>query len=139
MLKHELIIANDINELNRLSTFLQDVCNEWGLDNELLFKLNLVSEEIISNIILYGYGTSRKGENIHFKIIHEDDRIIICVTDWGKEFNPLNVPMPDDLDKQAEERKIGGLGLYFIRKLMDEVVYKYENKQNILCLTKNIS
>ena len=71
MLKHELIIANDINELNRLATFLQDVCNEWGLDNELLFKLNLVSEEIISNIILYGYGNSRKGENIHFKIIQK--------------------------------------------------------------------
>ena len=129
----------DIEELNRLAYFLGEVAENWGLTRDLLLKINLVSEEVISNIILYGYEKINPLEVIHYTIQMEDNRITICITDNGMEFDPLSAPIPDDLDKPASERKIGGLGVYFIRQLMDEVTYKYEQGQNILCLKKNIS
>ena len=64
--------------------------------------------------------------------------ITMCIEDDAKEFNPLNIPEPDHLDKPLEHRRIGGLGIHFVKKIMDKIEYKRNNNKNILILTKNI-
>lgn len=138
-MKYEMTVSNDIKELQQIHTFLEEVAAKWDITQELLFQLNLVVEETVSNIILYGYDEPKGKEIIHIEITKEGHLIKIVITDNGKAFNPLSIPPPDDLDKDAQDRHIGGLGVYFIRKLMDEVAYRREQDRNILILSKNIS
>lgn len=138
MLKREISILNDLGELARLNAFLEETALNWGLSNDLLFYLNLVAEEVVSNIILYGFENNRSEEKIRIELEFSQGELKICVTDHGIEFNPLKVPPPDDLDKPLSERNIGGMGIYFVRQLMDQVEYHRENDCNILILIKKI-
>jgi len=138
MLKREISILNDLGELARLTAFLEETALDWGFSNDLLFHLNLVAEEVVSNIILYGFENNRSEEKIRIELEFSQGELKICVTDHGIEFNPMKVPPPDDLDKPLSERNIGGLGVYFVRQLMDQVEYHRENDCNILILIKKI-
>ena len=138
MLKREISIKNDLRELERLTAFLEDVASEWHFSDDLLFHLNLVAEEIVSNIILHGLISTETEEHILLELSFSQGELNMCVTDHGIEFNPMSVPPPDDLDKPASERNIGGLGVYFVRQLMDKVEYQREDNSNILMLTKKI-
>jgi len=137
-MKHKISIHNNMSELERLNAFLEMTGAEWDIAPELLFQLNLASEEVVSNIIRYGYKTKTARDNILVELALGDNHLKISFTDHGAEFNPLQVPPPDDLDKPARERKAGGLGIYLIRNLMDEVDYQRVNDCNILILTKKI-
>lgn len=139
MLKREISIQNDPHELERLTVFLEEAAADWGLSKDLLFNLNLVAEEVVSNIILYGFKDNPTEETILIELFYRQGELKICVTDHGMEFNPLTIPPPDDLDKPVSERNIGGLGVYFVRQLMDKVEYHREDNSNILILTKKIS
>ena len=138
MLKHEISIQNDLRELGRLTAFLEEAAAAWGFSNDLLFHLNLVAEEVVSNIILYGFNNSLAEENILVELSFGQGELKMRVTDHGIEFNPLKVPPPDDLDKPVSERKIGGLGVFFVRQLMDQVEYHRIGDCNVLILTKKI-
>ncbi len=138
MLKREVSIKNDLRELKNLTAFLEDAAAEWHFSNDLLFQLNLVAEEVISNIILYGFKNDQTEENIRVELLFTQGELKMRVTDHGIEFNPLTLPPPDDLDKPASERNIGGLGVYIIRQIMDEVEYHRDDNSNILILTKKI-
>jgi serine/threonine-protein kinase RsbW len=139
MVKREISLQNDLGELNRLNAFMEAAAAEWKLNDELLFQLNLVAEEVVSNIILHGLKNIRKNENILVELSFGQGELKMCITDHGMEFNPLTVPPPDDLDKPASERQIGGLGIYFIRQFMDNVEYYRENHCNVLILIKKVS
>ena len=66
----------------------------------------------------------------------EGKRLMIQIMDWGIAFDPLSLPEPD-IEAPIEERKIGGLGIYMMRNIMDEVLYKREGDRNILTLVKH--
>ena len=100
------------------------------------FQLKLASEEILVNIINYGYpGTSGAIELLITP--KPNDGLEMVVMDWGIEFNPLSLPTPK-VCGSFEDRKIGGLGVYLVRKVMDEVSYKREDGKNILTVVKKI-
>jgi serine/threonine-protein kinase RsbW len=138
MVKREISIQNDLGELKRLTAFMEEAAAEWNFSNDLLFQLNLVAEEVISNIILYGFKNDQTDEKIQVELSFIQGELKMSVTDHGIEFNPLTLPPPDDLDKPASERNIGGLGVYIIRQIMDEVEYHRDDNSNILILTKKI-
>jgi anti-sigma regulatory factor (Ser/Thr protein kinase) len=97
----------------------------------------VVLEELITNTIFYAYRDKKK-HDITIDFMLENDTLRIRLEDDGMEFNPLLSDEPEDLDKPVEDRKIGGLGIHFVKKLMDNVDYhRYENK-NILTLIKKI-
>jgi serine/threonine-protein kinase RsbW len=139
MVKREISLQNNLGELKRLTAFMEEAATEWNLNFELLFQLNLVAEEAVSNIILHGLQDIRKMENILVELSFGQGELSMRITDHGMEFNPLTVPPPDDLDKPASERQIGGLGIYFMRQFMDNVEYYRENHCNVLILTKKVS
>lgn len=138
MLKSHLTIKNQLPELEKLAEFIDSLAVEWQLEDETRFHLNMVLEEVVSNIIFYGYDDKNQEDTIGFDLEKNGESVVITVTDRAKSFNPLQVPLPDDLDKPLEERKVGGLGILFIRTLMDDISYERAEGKNILTLTKKI-
>ena len=102
---------------------------------KLIKQINVVTEEVFTNISHYAYN-----ENIgkmRLSVEYKDGDIILKFIDHGIPFNPLLKKDPD-ISLSANERQIGGLGIFMVKKIMDEAKYKYENGQNILILRKSI-
>jgi len=137
-MNRSLTLPNDLAGLEKLNLFLEEAGEAWGWGPDLLFQLNLAVEEVVTNIMRHGYGPSMKDAKIFLEMAFDGERITICITDEGIAFDPLSVPPPDDLEKSLEERRIGGLGIWFVRQMMDEVAYRRENGQNILAVRKRV-
>ncbi len=107
-----------------------------------LSKLDLAVEEIYINIAHYAYQPESGTVEICCCITSEEDAevptVSITFRDKGKPFNPLEKADPD-ITLSADERNIGGLGIFLTKKFMDEVTYTYENGQNTLRISKKIS
>lgn len=132
-----LLVSNKIDELSKVAQFIEELGESWSLPDSLTANLNLVLEEAISNTILYGY----EDTDIHtIEIIFNksESQISITIKDDGLEFDPTKKGDPDT-SLTAEERPIGGLGIFLIKQLMDKVQYLREEKINCLILTKNIT
>lgn len=104
-----------------------------GFSNEDILDTQLAAEEIITNIINHGYKNAC-GEIIiscRINLVQAE----VQVRDNAPRFDPLSLPEPK-LDGTIEDRKIGGLGVFLVRQVMDEISYRYENRQNILVMIK---
>lgn len=134
-----LKIKNDIRQLAAVEQFLRQEAGGFGLNESLIGNLHLVLEEAISNIIFYAYeGEERKEEEIDLTLDYEKPYLVIRLSDGGCPFDPTARQDPD-LSLTAEERPIGGLGIFLIKKLMDEVSYQRVNDKNVLILKKKIT
>jgi len=133
-----IIIQNDVSELNKLALFIEETGDELELPMKIVFNLNLVLEELISNVIFYAFDDKEK-HDIELKFETNKDLLRIVLIDDGKEFDPFQVSVDEELTKSAEDRDIGGLGIHFVKELMD--VYKYERigSKNQITLEKKIN
>lgn len=100
------------------------------------FALQLAVEEVVVNIVNYAYPTDQSGELTITTALTEAS-ITITFADRGIPFNPLT-QSPPDLTLTAEERPIGGLGIFLVREMMDEVDYRFCDGRNVLTITKHI-
>ncbi len=132
----ELTIKNDIEELNRLALFIEELGERRGFDMALVMNLNIALEEVVSNIILYAY-SQRADEEIVIRCSEVDNSLIFTIFDSGVAFDPTQVDEAD-VTLSAEERRIGGLGIFLVRQIMDEVKYERVESENILIITKKI-
>lgn len=129
-----LELPADTRQLLNLQTFLEDLSQKWELTNEALFAMNLALEELVTNTIFYGYA-DKLPHFIRLDFQVQDEGLIrIVLTDDGKPFNILNVSTPQTMDKPAEERDIGGLGIHFVKTLMKRIEYERSDGKNILTL-----
>lgn len=131
---NELSIKNSIDELKRVTLFLEEIEQEKIIASNLLFSLNLVMEEALSNTILYGY----KDELLHLiKIlfVKSGEELVITIIDDGFEYDPTLKADPD-ITLSAQEREIGGLGIFLVKTIMDSVTYKRREGKNYLIMTK---
>ena len=130
----KLVIFNRIEELNKLSVFIEQTGERLNLTPELTMNLNLALEEAIANIIQHG---KQKTTNELIEIIfsHNNDKLTFTITDNGEAFDPTDIA-DTDITLSAEERPIGKLGIFLIKRIMNEVTYRRENGKNILTLTK---
>lgn len=135
-MKKELLIKNEVAELEQLVILIDEVTEELQLDPEIGMSLNLALEEVVSNVILYAYP---EGTNGTVQIVANSDgqMLVFTITDQGKAFDPTQVKEAD-ITLSAEERAIGGLGIFIVNQIMDNVSYRRENGQNILTLTKRL-
>jgi serine/threonine-protein kinase RsbW len=134
-IKH-FVIENQIGELSSLAEKIDELAEEWKLSPGLAINLNLVIEEAVSNIIFYAFKDKQK-HDIEISVSLENNRLTIKITDDGIPFNPLAQQQPD-INLPAEERPIGGLGIFLISQIMDEMKYERNKNNNILTLTKSI-
>lgn len=128
-----LTINADINEIPRVSDMLEEAMGEHGFPDEDILDTQLAVEEVVTNVIMHGYGEA--GGEIVVSCQPGSDAIVIRVEDKAGPFDPLSLPEPD-INADIEDRKIGGLGIFLTRQVMDDIAYRYENKKNILTLTK---
>lgn len=133
-MKKHLIIQNEIDEISKLPAFIDEIAEELDLIPELVFNLNLVLEEAVSNIILYAY-PKQMGKEISIMVDKNDNILVLTLTDTGKEFDPTQVPEVD-INLSAEERSIGGLGIFLIKNIMNEVEYQRVEGRNVFTLKK---
>jgi len=130
------VIENQIGELSSLSGKIDDLAEEWKLSQALAMNINLVIEEAVSNIIFYAFKDKGKHE-IGISVSLNNSQLTIKVTDDGTPFNPLAQEQPD-ITLPAEERPVGGLGIFLISQIMDNMHYSRQKNRNILTLNKSI-
>ena len=135
-MEKKLVIKNDITEISKLAIFIEELSEELDLAPELVFNLNLALEEAISNVILYAYGEERQTE-ISLSANMSDNNLTFVLTDYGKEFDPTKVP-DADVTLSAEEREIGGLGIFLIRQIMNTIEYQRVDGKNVLIMGKQL-
>ena len=137
IMKKQLIIQNEIGEIAKLATFVESIGEELNLAPDLVFNLNLVLEEAVSNIILYAY-PKEMGKEISVQAEKIENKLIFTLTDSGKEFDPTKEAPDVDVNLSAEERGIGGLGIFLIKNIMNEVEYQRVEGRNVFTLKKDI-
>ncbi|SMF81221.1 serine/threonine-protein kinase RsbW [Tistlia consotensis] len=130
----ELTLKNDMAEHARLSAALADWAEAQGIDAGLVTTFELAFDEILANITSYAYDDG--GEHAIEVTCHWDGSALSAeVVDDGRAFDPLAAPDPD-LEAGLDEREIGGLGLFMVRQLMDDVAYRREDGRNRLSFAK---
>lgn len=132
----QLILENRVEELTRVETFLEELGTEWNLPMPVVLNLNLALEEAVTNIMFYGYD-DEETHSILIDCSRQGDQLTINIIDDGHEYDPTARPDPD-ITLTAEERPIGGLGIFLIRKVMDQVEYERKENKNYLKLNKRI-
>ena len=131
-----LTLENDIKEIGKLSAFVESIGEERNLDPVLVSSLNLALEEAATNVIMYAYPKETAG-TLDIGAILGPDTLEFTLTDGGVPFDPTAAPEAD-VTLGAEDRGIGGLGIFLVRKIMDSVVYTRKDGRNILKMTKKI-
>jgi len=131
------VTLRDVSEIPRLQRFMQAVSEHAELDHALSLNLNLALEEAVSNVLLYAY-PGEAGKEVDIKAMVREDRIDFTVSDSGVPFDPTAIPDPD-LSADLKDRPVGGLGIYLVKRIMDEVSYCRRGGKNILSMTKKRS
>ena len=124
-----LSLEQDLSEIEKIPSFIESL----GLDEKTTDELNLAIEEAVTNIISYSSG---KGD-IEINAKKKTDRVIVTLKDNGKPFDPTSTIEPD-ISSTPNDRPIGGLGIFLVRRLMDEVSYDRKDGVNILTLIKKL-
>ena len=135
-MKKELKLKNQISELERVNQFVEEIGDELGLDMELQMNLNLVMEEMVSNVIFYAYP---QGTEAEIELVAESDgkEVTFVLSDSGKEFDPT-MKESVNTDINPAERDIGGMGIFIVKNIMNKVSYQRLKGKNLLTMKKEI-
>ncbi len=117
----ELLIKSKTDNLAVIRDFIKSAADQSGFSEDTTGKIILAVDEACTNIIKHAYKNSPEG-NIIIKIKFNDPKFSISITDEGSHFDPNKVPEPN-LREYYKEKRVGGLGVFLIKKLMDEVNY----------------
>ncbi len=135
-MKKQIILENRIDELVRLTSFTEAFGEEWNIAPEVVFNLQLALEECATNVIMYAYPPGEKHTFLVTAALEQHD-LALTIEDSGQPFDPTEVAEADTT-LTAEERPIGGLGIFLVRQLMDSVAYQRVEGKNLLTLRKRV-
>lgn len=130
-------LTNQLTEIERLSAIVDEFGGRHGIPPKVLFEVNMSLDEVLTNIISYGYADALS-HDIIVRLSCREGTVSVEVEDDGRAFNPLTAPEPD-LTKPLEERPIGGLGVHLIKTMMDALEYRRERDRNILTFKKRFA
>jgi anti-sigma regulatory factor (Ser/Thr protein kinase) len=133
MESNKLIIINKTEELEKVQAFIDELSSRWLLKPEQVFELNLILEEYITNLINYGYHDAEEHQII-IEFSKDNKRIKMMIFDDAGPFDLTKTPENQEINKPIEERRIGGLGIHFIKKLADELHYQTNEGENRLII-----
>lgn len=135
--KAELTVEAVVDNLGIVTSFVDKRLEAVECPAKVQMKINIAIDEIFSNIAYYAYCPGTGMVTVQTEILEEPLTACITFMDQGMPYNPLSVPDPD-ISLSVEERQIGGLGFYLVRKSMDDVSYEYRGGENILTIKKRI-
>jgi anti-sigma regulatory factor (Ser/Thr protein kinase) len=134
-LREKIVLPASLDSIPRAVGFVREYLSRRKLDS--LDKFAIVVEEIFSNIANYAYKDVRKDVELICDYLSNSGECVITFVDSGIEYNPLNTPEPD-VTLPLEKRKIGGLGIFIVKKFMDRIDYERKGNENILTLVKKL-
>ena len=135
-LNPRLVLRNEISEISRLEPFIGAVLRGAGCNDATVMNLNLALEVVVTNVVLYAYPSGMEG-TVSIEARQEDGVMSFIISDSGKPFDPTLVP-DADTTLAAEDRAIGGLGIFLVRNLVDDLSYERKDDKNYLYLKKKI-
>lgn len=134
----ELIVKSTTNNLSVVRDFVREAALEAGADDSAIDKIILAVDEACTNVIKHAYKYSPEGD-INVSVRSDNNKFVIEITDHGIIFDPYGIPEPD-IKKYYKERRVGGLGMFLMKKLMDEVNYmNVAGNRNRVRLVKYLS
>ena len=136
MMAHAFLkIAPNHEQLELIPTAVEEFAEQDNWPPDLVFKLNLVLEELGVNIVNYSGATG----DIEISLASDGERVTVEISDDGRPFNPLLDQETPDISAPLGNRPIGGLGIHLVRSMMDEMSYSREDGKNKLAMTKRKS
>ena len=133
----EIDILAERTNLPRVLEFVDGELEALDCGIRIITQIDVAVEEIFVNISSYAYDPEIGPAQIRVEILEDPISVVISFIDKGKPYDPLAKPDPD-LKIPVRNRKKGGLGIFMVKKTMDDVNYEYKNGQNILTITKTI-
>lgn len=133
----KITLHNDIRETPKIADFMDDIVGETGMDKGLSNSLNLALEEAVVNVMNYAYPKDKVG-NIQLEAYAFDESLEFVITDNGIPFDPTKADNPD-ITAKLDDRAVGGLGIFLLTHLMDNVEYERVNGNNVLTMSKALN
>ena len=130
---YSIQIINQPTELNIIVRCVEILAERWGWSKTMINNVNVSLEEVIANIIFYGYKDDKE-HLIAIQFHREGNKFSFQVEDDGIVFNPLESGLEVDLEASVEEREVGGLGIYLVKTMMDDVIYQRIGNRNRITL-----
>ena len=121
---YNLTVTSELENLERIAQFIERVAEETGMDDESAYALQLSVDEACTNVMDYAY-QGRRGQPVYIECQADDGQCTVVIRDCGRPFDPAAVPEPD-LTSPLFRRQVGGLGIFLMRKLMDDVRFRFD-------------
>lgn len=134
----ELTLANHLEELGRIAPIVENFVQRQGLPERISFNLNLCLDELITNIVSYGYDDDGH-HDIRVRFGLDNGRLITEIIDDARAYNPFADSPEPDLGLEVDDRPIGGLGVFLVKEFMDRTAYRRDGNRNIVTLEKNVA
>ncbi len=136
-MNRELTLEATVANTETVTGFVEDFLNEIGCSMRVITQINVAVDELFSNIAHYAYAPKTGEAAVILDISDDGKTVTVTFEDSGIPYNPLNKKDPD-VTLSADERQIGGLGIYMVKKTMDDVIYEYRDGKNILSIVKKV-
>lgn len=130
---YDITVTPDEDSIAKVEGFVESKLKEAKISDKIIMKINIVTDEVYSNIV-----RCSKAKKAIIRCVVSSDYVKLVFEDDGIEYNPLENPDPD-ITLSAEDRQVGGLGIFIVKKAMDELNYEYKDGKNILSLNKNLN
>ena len=134
---NEMSIEAIVSNIPIVTDFVDEQLDAYACPPKAKMQINVAIDELFSNIAQYAYDPETGPATVRVEVEEDPLAVVITFIDHGKPYDPLARQDPD-LTLGAEERPIGGLGIFLVKKTMDEINYEYKNGQNILKIRKNM-
>ena len=126
-----------LENIEAATDFMNGILESADCPMRTQMKLAVALDELMSNVARYAYAPGTGDVTVSVEVLEDPKRAVITLTDSGVPYDPLQKEDPD-VTLSAEERNIGGLGIYIVKQSMDSMTYEYRDGQNVLTIVKNI-
>ena len=133
----EMSIAATIENIEVVTDFVNEQLEALDCPMKAQIQIDVAIDELFGNIAHYAYHPEVGEATVRVEVIQEPLAVVITFIDNGVPYDPLSKADPD-ITLSAEDREIGGLGIFMVKKSMDEITYEYKDGQNILAIKKSL-
>ena len=134
----ELTIAATVENIETVTDFVNEQLKALDCPMKAQMQIDIAIDELFGNIAHYAYNPEIGKATVRVEVVEDPLSVVITFIDNGVPYDPLAKADPDTT-LSAEERDIGGLGIYMVKKSMDDIAYEYKDGQNILKIKKNLN
>ena len=134
---NSITLPTAVENIGKITAFVEGKLEERDCPLKKTMEISMAVDEVMANVAMYAYAPGTGDVTVQFGFEEASRTASVTFIDGGVAFDPLAKEDPD-VTLPAEQRKIGGLGIFLVKKTMDEVTYRRENDKNILCIRKKI-